>query len=88
MPRSKSPRNGNATTTAKNGDATPQKVTPITQGAVVEAKKNSSPADLQDHIRRRAYELYEQRGYVAGYEREDWLAAEREILARFNLQSA
>lgn len=86
MPRAKSPRNGNIT--PKNGDAAPQKVTPITQGTMVETKKNSSPADLQDQIRRRAYELYEQRGYIAGYEHEDWLAAEREVLARFNLQSA
>jgi DUF2934 family protein len=86
MPRAKSPRNGN--TTVKNGDASPEKVTSITQGFAPETKKGSSPADLQDQIRRRAYELYEQRGFVVGYEREDWLTAEREILARYNLQSA
>ena len=32
-------------------------------------------------IRRRAYELYEQRGHTPGHENEDWLVAEQEILA-------
>ena len=36
--------------------------------------------DLQEQIRRRAYELYEQRGRQDGHEREDWLRAEAEIL--------
>lgn len=32
-------------------------------------------------IRRRAYELYEQRGQSAGYDLQDWLEAESEIMA-------
>ncbi|HKW85955.1 MAG TPA: DUF2934 domain-containing protein [Nitrospiraceae bacterium] len=36
-------------------------------------------ADLQARISKRAYELYEQRGYYDGYALEDWLQAEREI---------
>ena len=79
MPRAKSPR---------NGDASARKITPITQGITQESKKASAPVNLQDEIRRRAYELYEARGSKPGYEHEDWLHAEREILARHNQQSA
>lgn len=38
--------------------------------------------DREDEIRRRAYELYEERGGRAGNATDDWLAAEREIQAR------
>ena len=34
---------------------------------------------LEDEIRRRAYELYEQRGREDGHELEDWLRAEEEV---------
>ena len=44
---------------------------------------NFTPADLEAEIRRRAYELYEQRGRMPGHEHEDWLVAEREIAARY-----
>ena len=43
---------------------------------------NHAPAGLEDQIRLRAYELFEQRGYVHGYADEDWFNAEREILTR------
>lgn len=36
--------------------------------------------NLEEQIRARAYELYEQRGREDGHEQEDWLTAEREIL--------
>ena len=35
---------------------------------------------LQDEIARRAYELYEARGYVDGFDIEDWLQAEQDIV--------
>ncbi len=35
--------------------------------------------NVEDEIRRRAYELYEQRGKEDGHEVEDWLRAEQEI---------
>jgi hypothetical protein len=80
MPKAKSPRNGNSTA---------KKITPITQGITQqESKKVSAATNLEDEIRRRAYELFEERGRISGYEHEDWLAAEREIMARHNLQSA
>jgi hypothetical protein len=41
------------------------------------------PINLEDEIRRRAYELYKQRGTGKGSEAEDWLAAEREVRQRY-----
>lgn len=38
-----------------------------------------SRSELQDEIRRRAYELYEQRGCNDGHEVSDWLQAESEV---------
>lgn len=38
-----------------------------------------SRSELQDEIRRRAFELYEQRGSNNGHEVSDWLQAESEV---------
>ena len=51
-----------------------------------EVRKNVFPINLDEEIRRRAYELSEQRGFTPGHENEDWLIAEREILARYTEQ--
>ena len=51
-----------------------------------EVKKSVVPINMEDEIRRRAYELYEQRGYLPGHDYEDWFTAEREVLARYNQQ--
>jgi len=37
------------------------------------------PQNLEEKIRRRAYELYETRGREEGHEQDDWLRAEAEI---------
>lgn len=37
---------------------------------------------IQERIRQRAYELYEERGSIDGYEMEDWIQAESEVLGR------
>jgi hypothetical protein len=42
--------------------------------------KPVQPNDIEESIRRRAYELYEQRGRIDGSVLDDWLEAEREIL--------
>lgn len=39
-------------------------------------------AAVRNRIRRRAYQLYEQRGQGYGFDVQDWLDAEREILSR------
>jgi len=46
------------------------------------AQQSISPFDIEEEIRRRAYELYTERGYVDGHEVEDWLQAEREVSER------
>jgi Protein of unknown function (DUF2934) len=49
---------------------------------------NIVPGNIEDEIRRRAYELYLQRGPASGSEAEDWLTAEREVRQRYHQQSA
>ena len=83
MPRAKSPRTPKPTTKSvvennvlqmpENGNTNAQ------NGS---SRNGSSPSDLESAIRLRAYELYAQRGYLEGFEKEDWLTAEREVLAR------
>ena len=46
------------------------------------------PINVEEEIRRRAYELYQQRGAGSGSEREDWLAAEREVRQRYHQQQS
>jgi hypothetical protein len=53
-----------------------------------EPRKNVVPINLEDEIRRRAYELYQQREPGSGSESEDWLVAEREVLQRYHQHSA
>jgi hypothetical protein len=38
------------------------------------------PWELEEIIRRRAFEIYEERGKVDGYALDDWLLAEAEIM--------
>jgi hypothetical protein len=53
-----------------------------------DSRTNIVPINLEDEVRRRAYELYQQRGCMAGYETQDWLTAEREVMQRYRQQSA
>jgi hypothetical protein len=52
-----------------------------------EPRKNVVPINLDDEIRRRAYELFQQRGGRGGNEAEDWYAAEREVRQRYHRES-
>jgi hypothetical protein len=38
-----------------------------------------APENLEDRIRARAYELYEERGKEDGHDLDDWLRAEAEV---------
>lgn len=40
------------------------------------------PPGLEEEIRRRAYELYEERGRQDGYSLDDWVQAEAQVFAR------
>jgi hypothetical protein len=56
--------------------------------AVNQTAAMAAPENLEEEIRRRAYELYLQRratsGGINGDENQDWLVAEREIRSRRN----
>jgi len=70
------------------GQPTPVQGPEIVKNAlatVVAASKtgvNTSQANLDEEIRRRAYELYLQRNGKAGDPNRDWIVAEREVRAR------
>jgi len=53
-----------------------------------ELRKNVVPINVEEEIRRRAFELYQQRQPGSGSEAEDWLTAEREVMQRYRQQSA
>ena len=74
--------------TPGNGSTRKKQVASMPAVNLPETKKNSPPTDLEVEIRRRAYELYEQRGYTPGHENEDWLVAEREVLSRHDQQQS
>ena len=44
------------------------------------AAKTAQSSDIEERIRHRAYQLYEQRGGVDGFALDDWLQAEAEAL--------
>lgn len=79
MAKPRTPR----TTSKKNGNSSDFQGTAAAPTMAVETKKNLIPINLEDEIRRRAYEIFEQRGFTPGDEHEDWLQAEREVLARY-----
>lgn len=47
-------------------------------------KEDIAATELNDTIRCRAYELYEQRGRADGHELDDWVEAESEVLGSEN----
>ena len=53
-----------------------------------ESRKNLVPINLEDEIRQRAFELYQERGPRDGSEAEDWRDAEREVMQRYRQQIA
>jgi hypothetical protein len=46
------------------------------------AKPKPGEAQIEDKIRQRAYELYQERGGVNGDPNDDWLQAKQEVLSR------
>ncbi len=77
----------------KAGLTRPRKTNGSREGARLAVAKTDAratviPVDLEDEIRRRAYELSERRGFTSGHEAEDWLAAESEVLQRYRQHSA
>jgi hypothetical protein len=81
------------TTSAKEGAQQKSTVTPIGQGSSVAETSNrafqstdhkpSGDQRIEEEIRIRAYELFEQRGRLEGFHDEDWARAEAEVLAKY-----
>jgi len=53
-----------------------------------EPRASVVPINVEEEIRRRAYELYERRGHSSGHETDDWLVAEKEVMQRYRQHSA
>jgi DNA-binding transcriptional regulator GbsR (MarR family) len=51
----------------------------------MESTPSTQSEALQEEIRQRAHELYEERGREDGYAEQDWLHAETEVLARHRM---
>ena len=71
-------------TTVKSQKTTPKKKPVLS----VKSKKNTQhkpDQDYQEMIAEAAYYKAEQRGFVPGFEEQDWLDAENDILAMLKL---
>ena len=77
---------------AKPGDSKPTPILdPPAKRPVAVLKPKSSAEDLarmEEEIRRRAYQFYEERGGQHGSDQEDWLRAEAEVRTRYGIRSA
>lgn len=77
---------------AKPGDTRPLSNTnPPAKRPVAIMKAKGSPeemARMEEEIRRRAYQLYEERGGQHGFDQDDWLRAETEVRTRYAVRSA
>jgi len=97
-PKKQNGESGVATVQASPAAITSEATEPMTAEPKMSARKpaivksetraNLVPINLDDEIRRLAYLLSERRGFEAGHESEDWLAAEREVRQRYRQQSA
>ena len=93
MAKAKTPRTSSEKT---NGATVASPVTAASAPSVSEirevrttapdARKNIVPINLEEEIRRRAYELWEQNGHQAGRDQEYWLSAEQEVRGRYTAQ--
>ena len=85
MPRAKATRTDNSAST---------NITPIDRRGSVEnvapegKKAAGTNGNVEEEIRRRAYELYEERGGQHGREQEDWFRAEAEVRGRASTRTA
>ena len=77
MAKARNPRPASPTTRAKRAVSVP-----------AENANNGANESLEDAIRSRAYELYEQRGRQHGLDQQDWFRAEAEVRAQFSRRTA
>jgi Protein of unknown function (DUF2934) len=94
MAKAKTPRNTTSKQNSVNAETPATPTIPSetkseireVKRSLLEVRKNIVPINLDEEIRRRAYELWEQHGYESGHEKEHWLLAENEILSRYSNQ--
>ena len=70
---------------AKNLSSVPRrgkKVASVQPISTPVGQAQANNGNMEEEIRRRAYEIYLERGGTPGNENEDWLLAEREVRAR------
>ncbi len=82
MPKPRTPKDPTAQSAKKKAPAKKS----IAQAEPPEVRELAP--DIQERIRARAYELWEQRGRQPGNPEEDWARAEQEILGRQRAQTA
>ena len=80
MPRAKTPRTPKPK--AEKVDNRVLQMPEMSLAANGNGNSHRAPGDVEVEIRRRAYELYESRGYVDGQAEQDWIQAEREVVER------
>ena len=68
------------TESGKQQTQTPSNVTPIRGPSSADVRSSSTQVPVEELVRRRAYEFYEQRGRQDGHAQEDWIRAEAEVV--------
>lgn len=85
-PRSPRPASASATRsdTSRKGtyrkDNSKRSYSPMSPSSPVPLRPND--VEIEEQIRQRAFELYQERGGVGGNAKDDWLQAKREVLSR------
>ena len=90
MAKAKTPRTTKNTTDNTFTPMVENKLAASPETRPVETKKHfpPTPINVEEEIRRRAYELSEQRGFLPGHENDDWFVAEKEVMARYRQHTA
>lgn len=84
---------GRKSSTAKKQAKQPIPINTATSSVSGSVNPSNAPATqaytgIEEQIRKRAYELYEEHGRREGFDQEDWARAETEILAKRRKESA
>jgi hypothetical protein len=72
----------------KSGSKQPTPINSRESAALEKAPANSTQPGIEEAIRRRAYELFEERGRHHGFEQEDWARAEAEIRHKYQREKS
>ena len=81
--RVKRPSSPRKKTPGANSNAS-VRVESVSKSEATPGHRAPTPAEGQGLIAQRAYELYSQRGFQHGYHEDDWLEAEKHVLAQIS----